>query len=154
MYLLKYKPCLARKSASVMGQPCSNSPTGALILTGNLLLCVLKALTTIRSKFVVIIPLKTKFSSTMQLNNLFVTKDSNNHKRTTYMTCYCTMKSIEKDGMLLLDLIKKVLTQLIFTQYTKISFIIKPSLRITGLTLSLAKCVLFVRNAMTKWLVY
>lgn len=40
--IIKYKPCLARKSASVMGQPCSNSPTGALILTGNLLLCVLK----------------------------------------------------------------------------------------------------------------
>ena len=40
---IKYKPCLARKSASVMGQPCNNSPTGALILTGNLLLCVLKS---------------------------------------------------------------------------------------------------------------
>lgn len=39
---VQYKPCLARKSASVMGQPCNNSPTGALILTGNLLLCVLK----------------------------------------------------------------------------------------------------------------
>ena len=36
------KPCLARKSASVIGQPCNSSPTGALILTGNLLLCVLK----------------------------------------------------------------------------------------------------------------
>lgn len=35
-------PCLVRKSASVMGQPCSNSPTGALMLTGNLLFCVLK----------------------------------------------------------------------------------------------------------------
>ena len=36
------KPCLVRKSASVIEQPCNSSPTGALILTGNLLLCVLK----------------------------------------------------------------------------------------------------------------
>ena len=39
---LLYPPCLAKKSASVMGQACNSSPTGALILTGNLLDCVLK----------------------------------------------------------------------------------------------------------------
>jgi len=37
-----FLPCLARKSASLIGHPCSNSPTGALMLTGNLLFSVLK----------------------------------------------------------------------------------------------------------------
>lgn len=33
---------MVKKSASVMGQPCNSSPTGALMLTGNLLDWVLK----------------------------------------------------------------------------------------------------------------
>lgn len=39
---LLFLPCLARKSASLKGHTCSNSPTGALMLTGNLLFSVLK----------------------------------------------------------------------------------------------------------------
>ena len=59
----------------------------------------------------------------------FVTTESNNHWTTTYTTVNCTIQSIEKDGMLLLDLmldIENVLTQLIFTQYPRTSFKVAP----------------------------
>lgn len=87
-----------------MGQPCNNSPTGALILTGNLLVCVLKM--TVASIFVVLISLTNNppiindhIKCTWQPDNYFITKDSNSIGQQQQPTQQFA-QSVEKDGIL------------------------------------------------------